>query len=559
MSNFDAKTVWAEALRELSSSMSPSTFSTWVKPLTLQSMQPVGPDRAIANLTAESPYVAQQAEMRCYAQLKQVIDKASGVLCDLTFSQSSASESASQEMMSNQEPQPQLEPFAPSVSHHQPASSVTLIEKLENSSVFAGTSHAGQGQPHNYRNDRYANPPPAQPQQYHQSYSANNAYRAAPTPMQPPASRQATPLSLFSTQPSGGVVLPTVDRYKLALQKAHLREDHTFDTFAVSGSNEMAYAAASAVAQTPGQVYNPLFLWGGVGVGKTHLMQSIGNVILKNNPEVAITYCMGEEFLNEIIAAIRNKKTMEFKERYRQLKVLLIDDIQFIAGKDTAQEEFFHTFNAITRAGGQIIMTSDRPPHEIHPLEDRLRSRFEGGLTIDIQQPTFELRTAILLIKAQKLALELPMNLAQIIASEVESTRKLEGVVFKLHSAHRFQNKPLDENLVRMVLGQESKPVITKQNVKPSAIIRAVTSHFHVSANTLRGESRKKDYVLARHIAMFLMKSELDIPFAEIGHTFGGRDHSSVMHACQKIEKEMKENSTINQHISAIRISLSSL
>lgn len=369
------------------------------------------------------------------------------------------------------------------------------------------------------------------------------------------APQNAAP-SLFSMNQ---IKMPTVDRYKLAAQKAHLREDYNFDTFAVSGSNEMAYAAAQAVAQSPGSVYNPLFIWGGVGVGKTHLMQSIGNVILKANPDTPLTYCMGEEFLNEIISAIRNKKTIEFKEKYRQLKVLLIDDIQFIAGKDTAQEEFFHTFNAITRAGGQIIMTSDRPPHEIHPLEDRLRSRFEGGLTIDIQQPTFELRTAILLIKSQKMGLDLSMDLAQMVAAEVESTRKLEGVVFKIHSAHRFRNRPLDQNLIREVLGEESRPVIAKKKLKPSAIMRAVTSHFHISANTLRGNSRKKDYVTARHIAMFLMKKELDLPYTEIGNNFGGRDHSSVMHAVSKIEQRLEADAPLSQDVSAIRVSLSSL
>jgi chromosomal replication initiator protein len=285
-------------------------------------------------------------------------------------------------------------------------------------------------------------------------------------------------------------------------------------------------------------------------------MQAIGNTLLHNNPDVPILYCMGEEFLNEIIAAIRSKRQLEFKERYRKLKVLLIDDIQFIAGKDTAQEEFFHTFNAITRSGGQVIMTSDRPPHEIHPLEDRLRSRFEGGLTIDIQQPTFELRTAILLIKAQKVALDLPMELAQIVASEVESTRRLEGVIFKLHSAHRFQGRPLNESLVREILGSESRPVIAKQNLKPTMILRAVTSHFHVSVNTLRGDSRKKEFVLARHIAMFLLKTELDLPFMEIGRIFGGRDHTTVMHGVQKIGEDIEENSTISQHVSAIRVSL---
>lgn len=503
MSTLQPDLVWASVLRSLSKSMSPSTFSTFVKPLSIANIEMVGEDRAIVRFQADSPYVAQQAELRCYAQLKQAVDESTKKMCDLVFESTAKV--------------PTDTPPSPSISQTSAPQPTPLGESLHNSSF-----QKVQTQP-----------------------------TASKSPVQPSEAQ-----SLFSINQ---IKMPTVDRYKLAAQKAHLREDFNFDTFAVSGSNEMAYAAAQAVAKSPGAVYNPLFIWGGVGVGKTHLMQSIGNVILKDNPDTNITYCMGEEFLNEIISAIRSKKTIEFKEKYRQLKVLLIDDIQFIAGKDTAQEEFFHTFNAITRAGGQIIITSDRPPHEIHPIEDRLRSRFEGGLTIDIQQPTFELRCAILLIKSQKMGLDLSMDLAQMVAAEVESTRKLEGVVFKIHSAHRFRNRPLDQHLIREVLGEESKPVIAKKKLKPSAIMRAVTSHFHISANTLRGTSRKKEYVTARHIAMFLMKKELDLPYTEIGNTFGGRDHSSVMHAVSKIEERIDAEAPLSQDVSAIRVSLSSL
>jgi chromosomal replication initiator protein len=514
MNSLQPELVWAEVLKELAGSMSGSSFSTWIKPLSLDKIDEVGEDRAIVHLKAESPYVAQQAELRCYAQIKQVIDATTGRMCDLTFESS------------GEMPEP-----APPMSSTLPSSS-------------------GSSSPENRPSTSFSSLFDTMP-------NGSNSGNSSPT-SQPTAhklNKNEIP-TLFSMNT---IKMPTVDRYKLAAQKAHLREDFTFDSFAVSGSNEMAYAAAHAVAAQPGQAYNPLFLWGGVGVGKTHLMQAIGNTILKANPEILINYCMGEEFLNEIIGAIRTKKTLEFKERYRQLKVLLIDDIQFIAGKDTAQEEFFHTFNAITRAGGQIIMTSDRPPHEIHPLEDRLRSRFEGGLTIDIQQPTFELRTAILLIKSQKMGLDLPMNLAQMVAAEVESTRKLEGVIFKIHSAHRFQNKPLEESLIRSILGSESKPVIERKKLKPSAILRAVTSHFHVSTNTIRGPSRKKEYVLARHIAMYLLKEELDVPYTEIGNSFGGRDHTSVMHAVEKIGKDIEQNNLVNQHVTAIRSSLSSM
>jgi chromosomal replication initiator protein len=477
MSNLMPELVWAEVLKTLVQEMPSSSFSTWVKPLRIQKIDPVGEDRAIIELTADSSYVAQQAEQRCYALLKRVIDRASGRQCDLVFRDSAVENSPT--------------PAAPSA-------------------------------------------PPSNP---------------SPATFSRPEAQ-----SLFSPEV---IRMPTVDRYKLAAQKSRLREDFTFDAIAVSSSNELAYAAAQAVAGNPGRTYNPLFIWGGVGVGKTHLMHAIGNHVLRNKPETAVLYCMGEEFLNEIIAAIRTKKTHEFKERYRHLQALLIDDIQFIAGKDTAQEEFFHTFNAIISTGGQIIMTSDRPPHEIHPIEDRLRSRFEGGLTIDIQQPTFELRTAIILIKAQKLGLDLQMNLAQMVAAEVESTRKLEGVVFKIHSAHHFSNRPLDEHLIRDILGQESRPILAQKNLKPSAVLRAVTSHFHVSANTIRGASRKQEYVLPRHIAMFILKRDLGLPLTEIGTIFGGKDHTSVMHAVSKIEADVQENSLIQQHVSAIRVSLS--
>lgn len=531
MATIDPAVLWAEVLKQLSKDMSPVTFSTFVKPLRVDRLELVGEDRAIVTLGADSPYVAQQAEMRCYAQLKKAVDQATARMCDLVFQ--SGEEAQPEENPDNVDDDFENtdNPSAHSSAPSDPSS--PLLNTLQNRSDATAQQTAQAAQ--------------------RSAMADRRASKKLPTPDAP---------SLFgSMQNISGVTLPSVDRYKLATQKAHLREDFSFDTFAVSGSNEMAHAAAQAVARAPGQVYNPLFLWGGVGVGKTHLMQAIGNVILKANPETPLLYCMGEEFLNEIISAIRTKRTMEFKEKYRNLKVLLIDDIQFIAGKDTAQEEFFHTFNAITRAGGQVIMTSDRPPYDIHPLEERLRSRFEAGLTVDIQQPTFELRTAILLIKSQKRGLELPMDIAQMIASEVESARKLEGVISKIHSTLFLTNQPLSKEMVRSVLGNESKPVLSRKKVKPGHIVRAVTSHFHVSPNTLRSGSRKREYVLARHVAMYLLKTELDLPYTEIGSSFGGRDHTSVMHAVQKIEREIGAggNANLAQEVQAIRVSLAGI
>lgn len=289
--------------------------------------------------------------------------------------------------------------------------------------------------------------------------------------------------------------IPTVDAFKVALHKAKLRQDFTFENFAVSTTNEMAHAAAIAVSKTPGSAYNPLFLYGGVGVGKTHLMQAVGQNILKDSTSANIIYCAGEEFTNEIIAAIQNKKTIQFKERYRRVNVLLIDDIQFLAGKTAVQEEFFHTFNAVTQSGGQIIMTSDRPPHEITLLEDRLRSRFEAGLIIDIQQPTFELRSAIVLIKAEAKGIELTMEQAQQIASMVDNARRIEGVISQIHSLHTLMKKPITLELVRSILSKEESPSIANLHVKPKDVVKTVAAHFKVTTIQLCGPKRSRPLV----------------------------------------------------------------
>lgn len=351
--------------------------------------------------------------------------------------------------------------------------------------------------------------------------------------------------------------IPTVDAFKVALHKAKLRPDFTFDNFAVSTTNEMAHAAAIAVSKSPGTAYNPLFLHGGVGVGKTHLMQSVGQNILKDNANANIIYCAGEEFTNEIVAAIQNKKTMQFKERYRKVNVLLIDDIQFLAGKTSVQEEFFHTFNAVTQSGGQIIMTSDRPPHEITLLEDRLRSRFEAGLIIDIQQPTFELRTAIVLIKSEAKGIELTMEQAQQIASMVDNARRIEGVISQIHSQHSLMNKPVTLDLVRSILAKEESPSITNLHVKPKDIVKTVAAHYKVTTMQLCGPKRSRPLVDYRHVAMFLLYKDLGLPYIQIGQEFGGRDHTSIMHAVEKIETKLETSDELQTSLSAIRASLS--
>jgi len=255
------------------------------------------------------------------------------------------------------------------------------------------------------------------------------------------------------------------DNFLEEIKRSRLRPFFTFENFAVSSSNQMAWAAGEAVAKTPGTAYNPLFLWGGVGVGKTHLMNAVGYEIKKKNRIKSVYFCTGEDFTNDIVEGIRNKTTQKFRNKYRKLDALLIDDIQFIAGKDTVQEEFFHTFNAIISAGGQIILTSDRPPHEISKLEERLKSRFEAGLIVDIAPPDFELRCAITQIKTKEKNLDLSSEIIQMIAGNLDSARKIEGFLIRLKSeAIINKNIPLTAERISQLLGKdgEGTPVSQK-------------------------------------------------------------------------------------------------
>ena len=347
-----------------------------------------------------------------------------------------------------------------------------------------------------------------------------------------------------------------VSRAATVAKNIGLRPDFTFDTFAVSGSNEMAHVAALSVAKNPGISYNPLFLYGGVGVGKTHLMQSIGNFILRSKPETSIIYCTGEEFTNSIIRAIQNKQALNFKDKYRTCEVLLIDDIQFIAGKNAVQEEFFHTFNALVKQSHQIVLTSDRPPHEISLLEDRLRSRFEAGLKIDIQQPSFELRSAILLAKAKAAGLDLPIELAQTIAARIDSARKLEGIVMRLKSEHELTGKLIDQTLINTILSEQQQQEYSHRQLHPKEILQAVANHYSIKQAVICGTRRQKEIALARHVAMFLLKSMLSMSYAEIGRLFSNRDHTSVMHAVTKINDLLPSDNALSQDVAAIKTSI---
>lgn len=335
------------------------------------------------------------------------------------------------------------------------------------------------------------------------------------------------------------------------IAKAQIRPGFTFENFAVSSSNQMAHAAAEAVAREPGKAYNPLFIWGGVGVGKTHIMHAVGHRLLTAG-DPKILACTGEDFTNDIVEGIRNKTTQAFRNKYRKLNALFVDDIQFIAGKDSVQEEFFHTFNAVLASGGQVIMTSDKPPHEIAKLEERLRSRFEAGLVVDIAPPDFELRCAIVQIKSQEKGLHLEQELIQTIAGNIDSARKVEGFLTRLISESKIKQKPINSELISSLLG---KGIVEEKKAlrSPESVIDAICSHYSIARRALLGKGRARLVARPRQMLMYLLRIEYNLALEEVGRLAGGRDHSTVIHGVDKISKMASTDEGVRGDISRIK------
>jgi chromosomal replication initiator protein len=333
----------------------------------------------------------------------------------------------------------------------------------------------------------------------------------------------------------------------------NLNPRYTFANFIVGSANRLAHAASLSVAERPGHAYNPLFLYGGVGLGKTHLMHAIGNQVIARFPRKRVVYATSEKFTNEFITSIQQGKIDEFRARYRRIDLLLIDDIQFIADKERTQEEFFHTFNAIHEDGKQIVLSSDRPPKAILTLEERLRSRFEWGLIADLTAPDLETRIAILRAKAEEGAVPITSDVIEFIARKVVSNiRELEGALNRIVAFASMGATPISIELAQAVLSNVLYNP-KKRQVTPERIARAVSDYYSVPMDALQGQKRDKAIVMPRQIAMFLMREETDVSLLRIGAELGGRDHSTVLHACDKITREVAVNDELRREIAAVR------
>lgn len=332
----------------------------------------------------------------------------------------------------------------------------------------------------------------------------------------------------------------------------NLNPNYTFDTFVVGNNNNIAHAASLAVSETPGEVYNPLFIYGGVGLGKTHLMQAIAHFIINNNPSLKVLYVTSETFTNELIESVKNQKNSEFREKYRNIDVLLIDDIQFIIGKETTQEEFFHTFNALYQDRKQIVISSDRPPKEMETLNERLRTRFEMGLPVDIQIPTYETKMAIINKKVELAGYDIPYEVKDYIAKNIKSSiRELEGALTKISAFAKLSTSPITVEFAEETLKDLISPDAVRE-LTPEVIIDIVAEHFNIKPDDIISQKRNAEIVYPRQIAMYICRQMLPITVQAIGKAFGNRDHTTILHGSEKISKLVTTDTSVKATVDVL-------
>ena len=355
------------------------------------------------------------------------------------------------------------------------------------------------------------------------------------------------------TAEASNIVTPELNSYYAAVMNANLNPRYTFDTFVVGSNNRFAHAASLAVAESPGTLYNPLFIYGGAGLGKTHLMQSIAHYILRNDPSVRVLYVTSETFTNDLIDSLKGKKNAEFKEKYRSIDVLMIDDIQFLIGKESTQEEFFHTFNYLYETGKQVIITSDKPPKDFTNLEERLRSRFSVGLPVDVSAPDYETRVAILHKKEETENTKISDDIINYIAENINTNiRELEGALNRITAFKRLSNKEITlnmaEDVLRDIINNHKEVTITVP-----LIVEVIASLFGFEADELLSQKRNKDIAYSRQIAMYLCRQMTDLSLQQIGKELGNRDHTTVRHGIEKITEDLKNSQFLQDTIDVLQ------
>ena len=488
----DPEDVWQKTLHELALQMPETTFETWVRDTSLI-------DYTDGEFVIGAPhaYARDWLQNRLRNKIKRILNQLTQRSVQVNF------EVRPHAQKQSEPPEP-----APLYAHVPPTASDAMAASTDADSFAAVDGGAG-----------------ARPARS----SVGNTPITAPVHRDLPQTAPAKPIAALQ----GGVFNP---RYN-------------FETFVVGNHNRLAHAAAQSIVEQPGHRFNPLFVYGGVGLGKTHLLHAIGHAMTAHGMQVL--YCSSEQFTNDLISAIRQQSTVEFRNRYRQVDLLLIDDIQFIGGKESTQEEFFHTFNHLHAGGRQVVISSDRPPKEIATLEARLRSRFEGGLQADISQPDLETRVAILQSKAQSINQTVSIEVLMLIAERVESNiRELEGALNRLIVQASLHNSPLNRAVAEGIL---DTLVPQRRPREASSVVQIVARHFGLTENDLLGRSRTKEIANARHLAMYLLREENGLSLIHIGDLLGGRDHSTVRHGVEKVAKDIDRDEAVRRELVALR------
>ncbi len=541
----DVRQLWQIVLRDLNSQLTRSEYDSWIKNLSLTSLS-----QGMALVAAPSSYACRRLENDYSDLITSILSHAVGYPVNVQF----IVEAPVQGQLFEQLPAQSRNQHSYGQPGSRPAPGPGIKARGPSLKLDGPNSGTALRSPQNRPVSNYSNGN----SNSRSIYTGNVSYGVKGR--NGPALEQALE-NLQSYNYDGSTDLPdqliggdveTDNNYDGVAEAAGLNPRYIFDRYIVGSSNRMAYAAGRSVAENPGNSYNPLFIYGGVGLGKTHLLHAIGHEALRLRPYLKVLYVSSEKFTNELISGIREQRMDEFRSRYRNIDLLMIDDIQFIANKEQTQEEFFHTFNTLVEANKQVVISSDRSPKSMLVLSDRLRSRFEGGLISDISLPDYEMRLAILQAKAQYQPIPIPADVMEFIAHKVPSNiRELEGALIRV-VAFGFLNKlPMTAEVASQALNDSllnsRKKLVTKER-----IVEAVANFFNVEIKELQGRSRSADIVLPRQVAMYIIREQTDHSLVEVGQSLGGRDHTTVMHGLEKIEQAIETNMQLRQQINTI-------